>query len=91
MEITKVRVHKVEREGSKVKGYASITFDDCFRVSNIRIIEGENRMFCAMPNDKVGEKFIDVAHPTNKETREMIEEKILEEYNNPTVEEETEE
>ncbi len=87
MEITKVRVHKVEREGSKVKGYATITIDDCFAVSNIRIIEGENRMFCAMPNDKIGEnKFVDVAHPTNQETREMIEEKILAEYNNPTEE-----
>lgn len=85
MEITRVRVHKVEKEGSRVKGYATITIDDCFAVCNIRIIEGENRMFCAMPNEKIGDnKFIDVAHPTNKETRELIESKILEEYNNPT-------
>lgn len=89
MEITKVRVHKIDKEGFRVKGYATITIDDCFAVTNIRIIEGENRMFCAMPNDKIGEhKFIDVAHPTNQETRKYIEDKILEEYNNPTEEEE---
>ena len=85
MEITKVRVHKVDREGSRLKGYASVTIDDCFVVNNIRIIEGENRLFCAMPSRKVNdEKYEDIVHPTNSETRELFESKILEEYNNPT-------
>ena len=89
MEITKVRVHKVDREGSRLKGYASVTIDDCFVVNNIRIIEGENRLFCAMPSRKVSDdKFEDIVHPTNAETREMFESKILEEYNNPTEKEE---
>ena len=89
MEITKVRVHKVEREGSRLKGYATVTLDNCFVISNIRIIESDNRLFCAMPSRKVNdEKFEDIVHPTNQETREMFESKILEEYNNPTVEEE---
>ena len=88
MEITKVRVHKVEREGSRLKGYATVTLDNCFVISNIRIIESDNRLFCAMPSRKVNdEKFEDIVHPTNQETREMFESKILEEYNNPTVEE----
>ena len=88
MEITKVRVHKVEREGSRLKGYATVTIDDCFVVSNIRINEGENRLFCAMPSRKVNDdKFEDIVHPTNAETREMFETAILNEYNNPTEEE----
>ncbi len=85
MEITNVRVHKIEKEGSRLRGYATVTIDNCFVVSNIRIIEGENRLFCAMPSRKVNdEKFEDIVHPTNSETREMFESKILEEYNNPT-------
>ena len=93
MEITNVRVHKIEKEGSRLRGYASVTIDDCFVVNNIRIIEGENRLFCAMPSRKVNdEKFEDIVHPTNSETREMFESKILEEYNNPSnVEKTTEE
>ena len=88
MEITKVRVHKIDREDSRLKGYATITIDDCFVVTNIRIIEGENRLFCAMPSRKVSEdKFEDTVHPTNAETRKMVEDAILKEYNNPTVEE----
>ncbi len=87
MEITKVRVHKVEKEGSRLKGYATVTIDDCFVISNIRIIEGENRLFCAMPSRKVNDdKFEDIVHPTNAETREMFETAILNEYKNPTEE-----
>lgn len=87
MEITKVRIHKVDREDSKLKGYATVTIDDCFVVSNIRIIEGDKRLFCAMPSRKVSEdRFEDIVHPTNQETRDMFEEKILAEYNDPTEE-----
>ncbi len=92
MEITNVRVHKIDKEGSRLRGYATVTIDNCFVVSNIRIIEGENRLFCAMPSRKVNdEKFEDIVHPTNSETREMFESKILEEYNNPTNVEKTQE
>lgn len=85
MEITAVRVHKIEREGSRVKGYATVTLDDCFVVRNIRIIEGDEKMFIAMPNSKMADgHYRDDAHPINAETRKMFEDKILEEYNNPT-------
>ena len=88
MEITNVYVHKVGKEGSRLKGYANVTLDDCFVISNIRIIEGENRLFCAMPSRKVNDdKFEDIVHPTNKETRDMFEEKILAEYNKQSEEE----
>ncbi len=88
MEITKVKVHKVDREGSRMKGYATVTIDDCFVVRNIRIIEGADKLFIAMPSRKVGDdKYEDIAHPINAETRAMFEDKILAEYNNPTEEE----
>lgn len=88
MEITNVHVYKTDKEGSRLKGYATVTIDDCFVVNNIRIIEGENRLFCAMPSRKVNEeKFEDIVHPTNKETRDMFEEKILEAYNKADEEE----
>lgn len=87
MEITKVRIHKIDRESSKLKGYATVTIDDCFVISDIRIIEGDNRLFCAMPSRKVSEdKFEDIVHPINQETRDMFEKKILAEYNNMTEE-----
>ena len=88
MEITSVKVHKIERDGSRMKGYATVTLDDCFVVRNIRIIEGEDKLFIAMPSRKVADdKYEDIAHPINAETRKMFEDKIIAEYQNPTVEE----
>ena len=89
MEITSVKVHKTEREGSRMKGYATVTLDDCFVVRNIRIIEGDEKLFIAMPSKKVNdERYEDIFHPINAETRKMFEDKILEEYNNPSSSEE---
>ena len=85
MEITSVKVHKTDREGSRMKGYATVTLDDCFVVRNIRIIEGDEKLFIAMPSRKIADDhYEDIAHPINAETRKMFEDKILEEYNNPT-------
>ena len=89
MEITKVRVHRVDREGSKLNGYATIEIDNCLEINNIRIIEGNTRIFCAMPSHRINDdKFEDYVHPKNQETRDMFEAVILEEYNNPKTEEE---
>lgn len=82
MEITSVKIFKAEREGSKVKAYATVTLDDCFMVHNIKIIEGMDKMIIAMPSRKVSdEKYEDVAHPLNAETRKLFEDRILSEYN----------
>ncbi len=82
MEITSVRVFKSEREGSRVKGYATVTIDDCLMIHNIRIIEGEDKMIIAMPSRKINsERYEDVVHPLNSETRNLFVDKILEEYN----------
>lgn len=81
MEITSVNIRKVEKEDSRMKGIASILIDDCFAVHDIRIIEGDNGLFVAMPSRKTAVGgFKDIAHPINKEVREMFEKKILEAY-----------
>ncbi|PWM64123.1 MAG: septation protein SpoVG [Eubacteriales Family XIII. Incertae Sedis bacterium] len=80
MNITDVRVRKVSEEG-KMKAVISITFDDEFVVHDIKIIEGQNGPFIAMPSRKMGEgDFRDIAHPLNSETRNKIKDAIFAEY-----------
>lgn len=82
MKVTKVSVQKEENENSRVKGYAIIELDGVLKINGIRIIEGNSRMFAAMPNRKISDdKYIDYVYPVNKELREEIERAILEEYN----------
>ncbi len=82
MEVTKVTIQKENKEGSRVKGYAVIELDEMLKINGIRIIEGNTRMFAAMPNRKVGEdKYIDYVYPITQELRQKIEAAIIEEYN----------
>lgn len=82
MKITSVRVRKFDNSESRMKAIASVTIDDCFVIHDIRVIEGNNGLFIAMPSRKTpGGNFRDIAHPTNQETRQMFETAILEEYN----------
>lgn len=76
------KINKVEND-TKFKGSASVIIDDCFLVTNIKIIEGENGLFLAMPNKilKNG-KSVDIVHPLNKETREEFNKLILDAYKN---------
>ncbi|MBN1573161.1 MAG: septation regulator SpoVG [Deltaproteobacteria bacterium] len=81
MEITEVRVFPVGEE--RLKAYATITFDDCFIIRDLKIINGNNGLFVAMPSKKRKDgTFRDIAHPLNNKTREMIEEVVLREYEN---------
>ena len=81
MKITSVNVRKVEKEGSRMKGIASVVLDDSFAVHDIRIIEGDNGLFIAMPSRKTANGgYRDIAHPINPETRALFEEAILEAY-----------
>ncbi len=83
MKITSVNVRKVEKEGSRMKGKASILLDDSFAVHDIRIIEGDNGLFIAMPSRKTATgDYKDIAHPINSDVRKMFEDAILEAYNN---------
>ena len=86
MQITDVRIRKVEAEG-KLKAYVTITFDDCFVVHNVKIIEGTSGLFIAMPSRKTANgEYKDVAHPISPGLRNAIQSKILDEYNAGHVE-----
>jgi len=79
MEITEVRVFPVNED--KLKAYATITFDRCFVVRDLKVIQGNNGLFVAMPSKKRKDgTFKDTAHPLNTETRERIESAVLAEY-----------
>ncbi len=79
MEVTEVRVFPVDED--KLKAYVTITIDNCFVVRDLKVIRGNNGFFVAMPSKKRKDgTFRDTAHPLNNETREMIESKVLAEY-----------
>lgn len=85
MEITDVRVRKLSDEG-KMRGIVSVTFDNCFVVHDIKIIEGQNGLFIAMPSRKINEgEFRDIAHPINSTTRNMMQDEILRVYEEAKV------
>ena len=79
MKITSVTVRKVDKENSRMKGIASVLLDDCFVIRDIRIIEGKEGLFIAMPSRKNADgEYHDIAHPINAETRKYIEDVVIE-------------
>ena len=81
MNITDVRVRKVAKD-SKMKAGVSITIDDVFVVHDIKVIEGEKGLFIAMPSRKSTDgEYRDIAHPINSDTREVLQNLILNAYN----------
>ncbi len=81
MNITDVKIRAVVTE-SRLRAVASITIDDCFAIHELRIIEGKEGLFVAMPSRQVSDgTFKDIAHPINVETRKMIEEAVIAKYN----------
>ena len=81
MEITNGRVRVVEKENSKMRGFASVTIDNQFVVHDIRILEGDNGLFLAMPSKQTGVgEYRDIAHPINQEARQLFTDAILKEY-----------
>ena len=79
MEITEVRVYP--RSEEKLKAFATVTFDNAFVVRNLKVINGQQGLFVAMPSRKMADgSHKDIAHPINNETRRMIEEKVLAAY-----------
>ena len=80
MNITDVRVRKVDKEG-KMKAVVSITIDQEFVIHDIKVIEGGRGLFIAMPSKRTADgEFRDIAHPINSDTRENIQKIILESY-----------
>jgi len=79
VEITQIRVFPVE--GDKLRAFVSVVFDECFVVSDIKIIEGAQGLFVSMPSKKrKNGTFRDIAHPLNSETRRRFEEQIIARY-----------
>lgn len=80
MQITDVRIRKVEKEG-KMKAVVSITIENEFVIHDIKVIEGEKGLFIAMPSRKSNDgEYRDIAHPINSDTRENLQKLILEKY-----------
>ena len=80
MQITDVRIRKVEKEG-KMKAVVSITIDNEFVIHDIKVIDGEKGLFIAMPSRKASDgEYRDIAHPINSSTRENLQKLILDKY-----------
>ena len=81
MKISDIRVRLVKKEDSKLKGFASMTIDDCFVVHEIKIIENDQGYYVSMPSRKKPDgTYKDVAHPINTPTREEINKLVLAKY-----------
>lgn len=87
MEITDIRIRRMNAEG-KMKAVVSVTFDDALVVHDIKIIEGQEKMFIAMPSRKAADgEYKDIAHPINAQMREKLQTAILEKYETTLSEE----
>lgn len=87
MEITDIRIRKINLE-SKMKAVVSVTFDNCLVIHDIKVIEGSDKLFVAMPSRKTPEgEFKDIAHPINMEMRDKLDKGILEKYQTALVSE----
>lgn len=81
MKITEVKVYPVE-DGGRLKAYATLVFDDCFIVRDLKVIEGDNHLFVSMPSRRRKDgTFRDIVHPLNSQMRSLVEESIVGEYN----------
>ena len=81
MEITEVKVFSA-KDGGRLKAYATVVFDNCFIIRDLKIIEGNKGLFVSMPSRKRKDgTFRDIVHPLNSETRQMIEQRIIKEFN----------
>jgi stage V sporulation protein G len=80
MKITDIRIFPVDEP--KLKAFVSVIFDHCFIISDIKIIEGNKGLFLSMPSKKRRDgTFKDIAHPLNSDTRKMLEDAVIEAYN----------
>ncbi|MBM7855203.1 stage V sporulation protein G [Desulfohalotomaculum tongense] len=81
MQVTDVRIRKILPDG-KMKAIVSVTLNDMFVVHNVKVVEGQNGLFVAMPSSKTPSgEYRDIAHPINSEAREIIQSAVLEAFN----------
>ncbi len=80
MEITEVKVFSA-KDGGRLKAYATVVFDNSFIIRDLKIIEGNKGLFVSMPSRKRKDgTFRDIVHPLNAETRQMIEDRVIKEF-----------
>ncbi len=90
MNITDVRVRKLLTEG-KMKAIVSVTLDDAFVIHDVKVVDGQNGLFVAMPSRKTPNgEFRDIAHPISQEARDILQQKVLEKYEETLALEEAE-
>ncbi|CAM4295394.1 septation regulator SpoVG [Lacicoccus alkaliphilus] len=81
MQITDVRLRKVNNQDTRMKALVSITFDDAFVIHDLRVIEGNNGLFVAMPSKRTPDgEFRDIAHPIHSDMRQHVQEEIMKVY-----------
>lgn len=82
MKVTNVKLKKIANK-NRLKAVATVTFDECFVVHELRVIDGKNGMFVAMPSKKhPSGEYRDIAHPITQEMRSIVEQSVIEVYNN---------
>ena len=83
MRITSVKVKKIEEKNSRLVGVATAVIDKVFIIEDIKIIKGDEKLFLAMPSQKMPDgPYKDIAHPLNADCRKLFEDAILTEYDN---------
>ena len=84
MDLTEIKIFPVDEH--RLKAYVTVTLDNCFVIRDLKIINGNNGLFVAMPNKKRKDGvYRDIAHPLNNETRELFENKIINAYETEVV------
>jgi stage V sporulation protein G len=80
MKITEVKVYPV-KEGGRLKAYATVVFDNCFIIRDLKVIEGDKGLFLSMPSRRRKDgSFRDIVHPLDSTTRKMIEDAVINEF-----------
>ncbi|MBQ8120183.1 MAG: septation regulator SpoVG [Ruminococcus sp.] len=86
MQITEVKIRKLLDTG-RLRAVVSVTFDGVFAVHDIKVVQGEQRLFVAMPSRRENDgTFRDVVHPINAQFRQLTENAVLESYKNALAE-----
>lgn len=81
MEITEVKVYPAKENGSRLKAYATVVFDNSFIIRDLKVIEGDKGFFVSMPSRRRKDgTFRDIVHPLNSDMRKAIEDTIIQEY-----------
>jgi stage V sporulation protein G len=81
LQITQVSIRPYNNGDEKLRAFAAIIFNDCFIVKDLKVIEGHQGRFVAMPSRRGKDGvFRDVCHPLNQEMRDIIERTVLEKY-----------